>query len=260
MAESNRNLVVDQLAKRNKQENQLQKSAIRVSDNKHNKRTELFFDVNDYLLGECLKARSLSQHKDLVVVIQVGSDHKIAFNNRALTITTDISEQQLRSIALVKTVGASKVIRSKLYLSHHSESAVAFAGQDNVRVLSQEAFFWSLGYVTSRGRMPLNSVVTEKFLINRWPNFPKLTFSEAAMKLVAFWASGPKSWSDALKETGIAESELCSVFCALLYSGLMGQKEPEKIKSTRLASSQESRRLLFKSILGKIKQRPKVAI
>lgn len=219
------------------------------------------FDPAAYLLGTLLDAAAEAGRRDAVAVISFYGDRVILADPRAGLIRTNLSSSQARAFALssleADTSDASATVglqRPRVEFITRAEADSRYAAQ--TYSVPQEMFMWSLGAMTSRGRLPADVRVDERVYLRRWPNLTRVAHTANEMRIAAYWVRQATSLQEIVDALGVPEREVFSVYTAASAAGLAGRarREVDGIWEAPVVAEPKQRGL-FSSILDRLLQR-----
>lgn len=226
-----------------------------------------YFDPSAYLLGTLLDAAAEAGKRNMAAVISFYGDRVILVDNRSQVIQTNLSSSQARGFALSSMEGESAGdapstvgLRRPLVEYVTREAAVArYRGQ--TYSVPQERFMWSLGSMTSRGRLPAGMQADERVYLRRWPNMTRFSYTANEMRIIAYWVRQATSLQEIVDALGVSEREVFGVYTAASAAGLAGlaRREVDGIwEAPEVAEPRE--RGLFSSILSRLLQRKPASV
>lgn len=219
-----------------------------------------FFDPASYLLGAVMEASSEAKNRDQVAIVRFYGDRVVLIDARSGLVRTNLSSSQARGFAMTPLeAGAPEGVTIGLrrpqidYLPRAEADATYGATTSGT---DQERFMWTLGFLTSRGRLSVGCRVKERTMLRRWPNLTRLSHSTNDMRILAYWtrqAATPQEIADALD---VPLTEVYSVHAAACAAGLM-RLSSRAADETPAAPPPErpKERGLFSQILGRLLQR-----
>lgn len=221
-----------------------------------------YFDPSAYLLGTLMDAAEEAGKRDAVAVISFYGDRIILADNRSGLIRTNLSSSQARGFALSSleadsggdasaTVGLQ---RPRVEYVTRAEADSRYG--EKTYSVPQELFMWSLGALTSRGRLASCCRPEERVYLRRWPNLTRFTHSANEMRIIAYWVRQATSPQEIVAALGVSEREVFSVYTAACAAGLAGKARRELDGIWEAPEVAEPReRGLFSSILNRLLQR-----
>lgn len=222
------------------------------------------FDPNAYLLGALLEAAAEAGRRGAVAVVSFYGDRVILVDPQAGVVQTNLSASQARAFALSAIEGgadastAAGLRRPEVEYVTRAEAESRYRGK--VYSVPQETFMWSLGAMTSRGRLPAGVRTDERLYLRRWPNMTRFPHSDNDMRIIAYWVRQATSLDEIAVTLGVPEREVYAVYAAAHAAGLAGRarREVDGIwEAPQVAAHQE--RGLFSSILKRLLQRKPAA-
>lgn len=215
-----------------------------------------------YLLGILLDAAAEAGKRDQVAVISFYGDRVILLDSTSGVVHTNLSTAQARAFSISSVEGEDATDMANTvglrrpqvgYLSR-AEAASRYHGQTSS--VPQEVFMWSLGAMTSRGRLPDDVDPNERVYLRRWPNMTRFLYSDTDMRIVAYWVRQATSLKEIAAALGVPEAAVFNVYTAAHAAGLAGKArrevdgiwEPPQV-------TEHSERGLFSSILRRLLKR-----
>ncbi len=218
------------------------------------------FDPGTYLLGVMLEAAAQAEGRDAVAAISISADRIILSDSRSRLIRTNLSPSQTRGFALSALEGGADapatggLPRPQVEYLTRAEADSRYAAR--TYALPQESFMWSLGAMTSRGRLLAGIRPDERVYLRRWPNLTRVAHSPNEMRIVAYWVRQPTSLQEIVAALGVTEREVFTVYAAACAAGLAGRARREVDGMWEAPPVRETQaRGLFSSILDRLLQR-----
>src|SRR5512139_2059333 len=150
------------------------------------------FDPAAYLLGTLLDAAAEAGRRDAVAVISFYGDRVILADSRAGLIRTNLTSSQARGFAHssleADTTDPSATVglqRPRVEYLTRAEADSRYAAQ--TYPVPQEMFMWSLGAMTSRGRLPADVRADQRVYLRRWPNLTRLSRTAYEVRRSSYW-------------------------------------------------------------------------
>jgi hypothetical protein len=220
------------------------------------------FDPAAYLLGTLVDAAAESARRDQVAVISFYGDRVILVDSKAGVVHTNLSTAQMRAFALSTVEGeVAADLGTTVGLQRPRVEYVLRAQADShyggkTFSVPQEAFMWSLGAMTSRGRLPDDVKADDRVYLRRWPSMTRLSYSDNDMRIVAYWVRQATSLQEIALALGVPEQDVFNVYTAAHAAGLAGKarRELDGIWEAP-AVAEHSERGVFSSIMRRLLQR-----
>jgi hypothetical protein len=217
------------------------------------------FDPAQHLLGVLLDALAEAARQNAVAVVTFYGDRVILADNRGV-IRTNLSSSQARGFALSAFDNGARATTATISLDRpqvrfvSSGDAARYA--DSTYVVRQETFMWTLGALTSRGRLPADTRPDERVYLRRWPNLTRIAHSANEMRIIAYWVCQATSLAEIVDALGVSEREVFNVYTAAYAAGIAGKarREVDGIWEAPPVVAPRERGLLA-SILGRLLQR-----
>lgn len=223
------------------------------------------FDPQAYLLGILMDAAAEARQRDAVAVVSFYGDRIILADSKAGVIRTNLSSSQARGFALSALEGDSSadapttvgLRRPRVEYLTRAEADTRYA--DKTYSVPQELFMWSLGAMTSRGRLAASCRPDERVYLRRWPNLTRFSHSVNEIRTLAYWLRQPASPQEIADALGVPEGEVFSVYTAACAAGLAGKarREVDGVWEAPEVAAPKERGLLT-SILSRLMQRKPV--
>lgn len=221
-----------------------------------------YFDPGAYLLGALLEAAGEAAGRNAVAVITFYGDRVILVDPQSGLIHTNLSSSQTRGFALTAIEGDSAgdanatigLRRPRIDFVAREEADLHYAGK--TYSVPQETFMWSLGALTSRGRLSTTCRADERVYLRRWPNLTRVAHTANEMRIAAYWVRQATSLQEIVDALGVPEREVFSVYTAASAAGLAGRarREVDGIWEAPVVAEPKQRGL-FSSILDRLLQR-----
>ena len=102
-----------------------------------------------------------------------------------------------------------------------------------------EDFVWRMILASSRGRLPKNTDLDQRYLLQPWPNLAQLLLFPHVMQVSAAWAASPKSIREMAGELDIPQRYIFTFFAAantmgyLQSAGATDDQAPQPTRKTK---------------------------
>src|SRR5690606_39102632 len=136
---------------------------------------------------------------------------------------------------------------------HYHDTEPATEEVDGLREMKLERTLWELAWATSRGRLPEELDLSQKYYLSRWPNFTRLPAMNNGMRIAALWMGEPQRLDDIANRLGVEVEEVYAFHAAASALNLTGvaKRQSDHLIEQR-AAIPESPRQLLRSLLGHI--------
>ena len=219
------------------------------------KQDEMCFDIERFLLWTILEAKKkLESVENKVAVIRCLDDKHILLNLKQSEVLTDLSENQLRAVAIAPVNDNSPYPIEIKYISEREVAENEIFNGKKARGIQHETFMWNLGLMTSRGRIPMETMGSDRQYIRRWPNITRLHLCDNALQILAYWVRQPCSLYELNEKTGLPLPDIFSIYTAAYACGLAGLAKRDSDKLMAADHVQENKkRGLFSSIVNRLR-------
>jgi hypothetical protein len=221
-----------------------------------------YFDPSAYLLGTLMEAAAEASRRDAVAVISFYGDRIILADPRNGVIRTNLSSSQARGFALSSIEAdpagdpSATVGLQRPRVEYVTRADADSRYRDKTYGVPQEMFMWTLGSMTSRGRLSSTCRPDERVYLRRWPNLTRIPHTANEMRIVAYWVRQAISPQEIVAALGVSEREVFAVYTAACAAGLAGKARREADGIWEAPPVAEPRdRGLFSSILNRLLQR-----
>lgn len=217
---------------------------------------EMCFIPERFLLGSLLAARDQAAANHQTAVLNCWNDRKIVIDPDQQTISTDLTDNQIRSLAIAPIDdNLSSPIHSKFYPAGEVNSELdAVLSTSKLRHFSQEIFMWNLGLLTCRGRIPEEFAVSNRHYLKRWPNLTRVRIPDNAMRILAYWSQQPCTMLDIKEQLDVPFQDIFTVFSAAYAAGLTGEAKRRSDQIMQVIElNAHKRRGLMKSIITRLR-------
>lgn len=212
------------------------------------RRSELFYDPADTLLGAILEAISLANEAGTPARID-GLGHPLVICPDQRRFFTDMREPYIRSLCTRRRSQTPMPIQT---ISLEDTPVTAPADE---RLQRLDALLWSVALWTARGRIPLGTSLEAAVKLKGWPNLTRFTIIPGAMQIAALWSRRPTGLMKTAEQLKLPYRYVFSFYSACKTLGLAEQVAlPESAANTEKGPLQStpSRRGLFKRMLNKL--------
>lgn len=189
------------------------------------KTDEMCFDPERFLLGVVIKTLEQANQNLQTAEIQCGQDRVIVIDTMLCRISSNLSDSQIRTSAIAPlNDGLLSSFQINYYTpgNFHNQPNLVQANSE-LRHFSQEVFMWNLGQLTSRGRIPHEIAVCNRYFLRRWPNLTRMNVPANAMRILAYWRQQPCSLMEIKEQLDVPLQDVFTVFSAAHAAGLIGE-------------------------------------
>lgn len=224
------------------------------------KQDEMCFDHGRFLMGHILDVVDELKTGKQGALINCWGDKSILIDSGKQQVSMDLSDNQLRSLAIAPLDDKLSSAADVRYLDSGQLKNELGRLSENVRIQSLEVFLWNIGLQTCKGRIPIEISITERQYLRRWPNVTRMNLTENALKIIAFWVQQPCSLDELHEKLDLPYQDIFSVFTAAWSAGLAGeaQRQADKILQADDVHASEKRGL-FNSLMSRLKKMNKEA-
>ncbi|WP_456377804.1 hypothetical protein [Thiolapillus sp.] len=115
---------------------------------------------------------------------------------------------------------------------YHKEARLPAKIESQGFRFTYEDFIWRMILAGSRGRLPENTDLDQRFLLRNWPNLTELPQFPHLMQISASWAAAPKSIRQMARELDIPQRYIFAFFAA---ASMMDYLHPADASSSQAA-------------------------
>ena len=215
--------------------------------------SELYYNPDDYLLGQILSSLKEKIGQQCVIHVQCWNDRRLILlpdQNRAYTNLTD---SQLKNLG-VATINEECRVDINSVCGAGKEELPA-SETDGLQSMSIDYLIWDLALRTARGRVPEETFLSQPQYLRCWPNFPRLPRTPHGMRIASLWAENPRPLDDIAQCLGIERADVYSFYSAAASIGLAGpamRQVDSLIAPKEVVKDEPPRRGLLASILRHI--------
>ena len=173
---------------------------------------KLFFDPDDYLIGQLFRAVVKSQASQRpLAVAGLYRLIRVVLKPVPLCLTT-FRETRLRPISMTQLPLATTHIIHDPGSQDPSGTEIAIATED---------MLWNVAAWAARGRLPLGTDPYRSVRLKAWPNFTRTFVPPHALRIAALWVRGYASPIDIAGKLAIPQRYVFSFYTAAHFAGLM---------------------------------------
>ncbi|WP_078120068.1 hypothetical protein [Thiosocius teredinicola] len=216
-----------------------------------------YYQPEQFLLGALSKAYKHVRQKGQVAILTYLNGKRIVIDGVQHLVGTDMSDQQIRSLALVPISDDNTFTNHIEYLPPDKLYAdVKIVG----RLMSTEVFFWNLGLLTCRGRVKPETPLHDVVYLKRWPNLAKMCLPPNALRIVTHWQRKPESLLKIFEHLSVPLKDIFSVYSAAYEAGLISMVDPSNGTSNAAPERKNGQMgRLFSAIFGRLKRKNSAA-
>ncbi len=163
------------------------------------------------------------------------------FNNNILTQVKEKKQRSFGAVPLGQTA-----------LNYEKLSALP----ENLDLIAQhhtfKSFIWRMALAGSRGRLPTNTDIDQRYRLRRWPNLTRLVLFPHATQISALWMGSEKSIREVITTLAIPQRYVFAFFAAAHAIGFLQPVDtPAKVveQAPVSAKTAHKRRGLFSRLL-----------
>jgi len=173
---------------------------------------KLFFDPDDYLVGQLFRAVVKSQASQRPLAV-AGLYRLIRVVLKPVPqCVTAFRETRLRPISMTQLPPATTRIVYDPGSQDLTGTEIAFATED---------ILWNVAAWAARGRLPLGSDPYRQVCLKSWPNFTRTFVPPHALRIAALWVRGYASPIDIASKLAIPQRYVFSFYTAAHFAGLL---------------------------------------
>jgi len=218
------------------------------------KTDEMCFSSERFLLGHVLDAIKSLEDKNESILLTCWGDKNIFINPQKSEIITNLTDNQIRNLAIAPT---DDKLSSPISIERHNKDSLKKINSINtkkMRVFTQEVFMWNLGLMTSRGRIPQETSINVRLCMRRWPNLTRVIIPENAMRIVAYWVRNPCSIMDIHEKLNLPLQDIFTIYTAANSAALItvAKRDSDQLIKTETLYDNDKRGL-FTSIVNRLR-------
>lgn len=219
------------------------------------KTDEMCFDVERFLLGFVINAKQTAVQSAKNAVIQCWGDKTVVLEPKQGKIYTNMNDNQIRNMAIAPVDDSLACPVTTEYFETESQQYLDIVNRAEMRALSMEVFMWNLGSMTCRGRIPIETSISERQFLIRWPNITRIKLSNNAMRIIAYWVKQPCGLYDLQQALDVSLQDVFTVFTAAYAAGLANNTKRSADNLFELEKVQDNdKRGLFGAIVNRLKK------
>ncbi|MBL8398287.1 MAG: hypothetical protein JNL84_09125 [Candidatus Accumulibacter sp.] len=186
---------------------------------------KLFFDPDDYLVGQLFRAVVKSQASQRPLAV-AGLYRLIRVVLKPVPLClTAFRETRLRPISMTQLPLATTRIVHDPGTQDPPGTELAWATED---------MLWNVAAWAARGRLPVGTDPYRPVRLKAWPNFTRVFVPPHALRIAALWVRGYASPIDIATRLGIPQRYVFSFYTAAQFAGLINF-EPLSLAANRPA-------------------------
>jgi hypothetical protein len=178
------------------------------------RRDQVFFNVNQSLLGLCNLAKKQAQTSNSVVFID-GLFKSCYVYPDSKHIFTEMRWRYLKSVSMMD------LTKTSIKLSLLPTDSIAPVTSQDPRIAELEGILWSIAAWSARGRVPIGTPLDHPVHLLHWPNLTRLSEIPGAMQISALWIKQPTSLMDTAVFLGLPYRHVFSFYVACQTLGLV---------------------------------------
>ncbi|MCB1875137.1 MAG: hypothetical protein KDH88_04100 [Chromatiales bacterium] len=197
-----------------------------------------FYQPAELLQGVVARALRDADREKMPVRLQLTGGKTLSVLPRSKVIATDVSDNMLRSLSIVRR-DAAGVWGEMLAIP---EFHLSYA--DGQTMTSIDQVMWKLALWSARGRVPAGTRLDEVVHLKRWPNLTRLLTVPQFARIAALWLHQDVSLRDTSRVLGMESRFVGAFYSACLALDLVASTRPQTVELVEQPKPSAKRGLL----------------
>lgn len=232
----------------------------RISTSRKNPETPsnfgLYYKPENFLQGKVSLAIQKSNEIDKDIFLKCWKDHWILISPKTHFLLQNISDNQIQTFGLVPLGDDDyeKMAYSEHLFSDNEISHMANTPTSKVKIIPTEQFLWNLANKTARGRVPEGTSLDELYVVQYWPNLPRLLHLPNASRITAFWIDNPQSIMNIVDKLNIPLENVLTYFSAAHATGILklAKRKEDTLITPELIKTEKKKHGIFSALIKKV--------
>lgn len=226
------------------------KAARRVNQTSDN--YELYYQPENFLQGKVLNAIKKSNEIDQTIFIKCWSDRWILIFPDSHYLFQNVKESQLRNLGLVQA--GEDISYSEKIFSDEEMLSMSESPTSQVQLTTVDKFIWDVTVRTARGRIPEGTSLDDLYVLQYWPNLPRLSYIQNSSRISAFWLDQPQSINNVVEKLGLPFEDVLTFFSAACATGALirAKRNEDNLIKPEVVQIEKKKRGIFNSLMRKI--------
>jgi len=216
---------------------------------------ELFYSPNNFLQGKMIKAIAKSKETEKNIFLKYWKDHWVLISPHTKFLVQNINDQQIKTLGLVQIGEKGDQMAFSEHLFSDDEIAhMANTPASKVKVTPIDQFMWAITVKTARGRAPEGTSLDDLYVLQHWPNLPKLSYIPNATRISAFWLDQPQSINNIISKLKIPQEDVLTYFSAAVATGILKQakRKEDYLCTPDVIKSDKKKQGIFSALINKV--------
>ena len=215
----------------------------------------IYYRPTKFLQGKLVQAIEKSNELNKNIFLKCWKDHWILVSPNTNFLLQNIGDSQIKTLGLV-ALGDDydHMAFSEHLFSDNEISQMSKTPATKVKLTSIENFLWDLTVKTARGRIPEGTSLDELYVVQRWPNLPRLLHTSSASRITAFWLDRPQSINNIIDKLGIPLEDVLTYFSAANATGILklAKRKEDALITPEIIKSDKKKRGIFSALIQKV--------
>lgn len=213
---------------------------------------ELYYNPDKFLQGKVQAAISKSNETNQSIYIKCWSDRWIVIFPYSQYLFQNVKESQLRNLGVVQI--GDEISYSEKKFSETEISDMSDTPTNQVKATPVENFIWDVTVRTARGRIPEGTSMDELYVLQRWPNLPRLSHIPNATRISAFWLDQPQSINSIMDKLAIGFEDVFTYFSAASAVDLLkrAKRNEDHLVKPEVLKVENKKKGIFAALMSKV--------
>jgi len=213
---------------------------------------DIYYNPEKFMQGKITEALNKSNSMKTSIFIKSWMDRWIIISPDSKYLVHNVKESQLRNLGLIQ-IGEEMAYSEKDF-AEEDILAMADTPIGQIKTATIDTFIWDVTVRTARGRIPEGTSLDDLYVLQHWPNLPRLLYVPNAVRISAFWLDQPQSINDLSKTLSIPLSDVFTYFSACHASGglKLAKRNEDKLISPEVIQVDNKKRGVFAALFKKM--------
>lgn len=215
----------------------------------------IYYKPEMFLQDKVIKAIKKSHEIEKDIFLKCWTDHWILISPFTNFLLQNLSDTQINTLGLVVIGDAvDQMSYSEHDFSNDEIMHMAKTPTNKVKIIPTEQFLWDLTIKTARGRIPEGTSLDDLYVLQYWPNLPRLLHIANTSRISAFWVDRPQSINNIVEKLEIPIEDVLTYFSAASATGSLipAKRKEDALFTPEVISTDKKRHGIFKALINKV--------
>jgi len=216
---------------------------------------ELFYNPKKFLQGKILQIIDEGNKIQKSMFLKCWKDHWIVTFPNSDSLLQNVADKKIKTLGLVPLGDEEEQFSySEHQFSDNEILQMADTPADKIRLVLINQFIWNLTVKTARGRVPEGTSLDELYVLQYWPNLPRLSYIPNAMRISSFWVNQAQSINNIVEKLNIPQEDVLTYFSAANAIGILtpAKRKEDLLSTPDIIKANEKKQGVLTALFKKI--------